>query len=238
MPNRIYVDRSVRDNRKLKRFYRRLEAETPNLMKFIQPQTIALGLLTRLWVEAAVQERLNGSLTDWEPADIADAMGWSGDPQKLLDALKDCRLVCDAATCETCNVIIPDGGHIIHDYLEHQGSLFKRLDRDRVNKQVERHRHRPIDEAPPNGQDSQETGGPQEEIVRQLFQKARARKIRNRLDTLRTWIEAYVARGMAAKIDSILSQDGCTGLNTIEIEKKFLTGKESPPSSPLEERVT
>jgi hypothetical protein len=67
----------------------------------------ATDYLIDLWLTVA-QDRPDGVLTGWDESDIALAAGWEGEPQELVKALIDCRLL-DEGEC-----------YSLHDWAEHQ----------------------------------------------------------------------------------------------------------------------
>ena len=69
-----------------------------------------MGYLIDLWIATAVS-RPGGELEGWTPQDIADEVSWSGDPDKLLVALKDAGWI----------DLRDDGLVIVHDWTVHQG---------------------------------------------------------------------------------------------------------------------
>ncbi len=75
------------------------------------PETV--GTLHYLWWWA-LDFAQDGNLSKYEPADIADAVLWDGDPDALLEALKASGFIDD-----------DDGVPRIHDWSEYTGRLFE-----------------------------------------------------------------------------------------------------------------
>ena len=71
------------------------------------------SFLVDMWGWAARYHQ-DGDLSDCEPLDIAVGCRWTGDPEKLLDALIQCRLLDQDA-----DVLL------IHDWEEHQGKIIE-----------------------------------------------------------------------------------------------------------------
>ncbi len=71
---------------------------------------------------------------------------------------------------------------------------------------------------------------PPAEVIRQLMQKAKARSIPNKPDTLRTYIEAWVARTSGAEVDRVLMLPECKGRTVIEIQDAHFKDSGKPRS--------
>ena len=93
----IRVNVLLRNHRKLRR-----------LEKSIGPG--ACGYLINLWIATAVS-RPDGVLIGWTPGDIAEEVGWQGDPSELIEAYKSAGWVDQR----------DDGVVIVHDWATHQG---------------------------------------------------------------------------------------------------------------------
>jgi hypothetical protein len=69
----------------------------------------AAGHLLDLWITIATH-RPEGSMSGWDEVDIADAAGWSGEPEELVAALVKCGFLEEQ-----------NGYYVAHDWEEHQG---------------------------------------------------------------------------------------------------------------------
>lgn len=70
----------------------------------------AVGYLVDLWIATAVS-RPDGVLAGWGPADIAEEVDWTGDPEILIGALVESGFI-DRRD---------DGVVVVHDWMVHQG---------------------------------------------------------------------------------------------------------------------
>ena len=93
----IRVNVLLRGHRKLRR-----------LEKLVGPG--ACGLLINLWIATAVS-RPDGVLVGWTSGDIAEEVGWTGDPEALVSAYKDSGWIDRRG----------DGVVVVHDWTTHQG---------------------------------------------------------------------------------------------------------------------
>ncbi len=64
----------------------------------------------------------------------------------------------------------------------------------------------------------EDLGSPSSEVIRQLMQKAKIRKIPNKPDTLRTYLEAWVARTSGAEVERVLMLPETIGRTVLEIQ--------------------
>lgn len=87
----------------------------------------AIGHLHLLWWWA-VDYAPDGALGRFDPADIADATMWEGDPAQLVTALRDAGWLDDT-----------DGGPQIHDWADYAGRLLERRRADTARKRSTRH---------------------------------------------------------------------------------------------------
>ena len=93
----IRVNVLLRGHRKLRR-----------LEKSIGPG--ACGYLINLWIATAVS-RPDGVLIGWTNGDIAEEVGWQGNPDELIEAYKSAGWIDQR----------DDGVVIVHDWATHQG---------------------------------------------------------------------------------------------------------------------
>lgn len=85
----------------------------------------AVGHLHFLWWWA-LDFAPDGILDKYDSYDIAEAMAWDGDEEKLLDALIDCGYI----------DVLEDHGWVIHDWGEYAGKLLERRAKDRARKRA------------------------------------------------------------------------------------------------------
>lgn len=98
---------------KTKRFARSLGVSLP----------AAVGHLHFFWWWA-MDYAQDGDLSKYDHADIADASGWEGDPEKLYSALLDARFI--------------DQDDTIHDWLDYAGRLVEKREKNRDRKRKSR----------------------------------------------------------------------------------------------------
>lgn len=103
----IKSDSSLRNHPKMRRFARTLD---------ICPFK-AIGHLHCLWWWV-MEYAPDGDLSKYEPADIADAAGWEGDPEQFVQALVLC------GPGESCGFV--DSDMRVHDWQEYGGALHKK----------------------------------------------------------------------------------------------------------------
>ena len=99
---------------KLKRFARRLGIS----------EAAAIGHLFLLW-GWAIDYAQDGDLSRFTHEDIADAAGWGGDPDQLIDALLFCPPQGNGFLDRA-----EDGGLILHEWEEHCGAEFAKRERE------------------------------------------------------------------------------------------------------------
>ena len=82
------------------------------------------------------------------------------------------------------------------------------------------------------GSASAPPSSPNDEVLRQLLKKAEARKIPNKPETLRRNLEAWIARWGPERVDRILSNEACTGMDVNELHDSYFrgNGREQPRS--------
>ena len=108
----IEVHQALVGHRKIKKLKRALKIKEPQ----------AIGHMTMLWLWC-IDNAPDGDLDALEPEDIAEAVEWTGDPQKFLDALIDAGFVDQGESL------------LVHDWAEYTGaSLEKRNERKEQNK--------------------------------------------------------------------------------------------------------
>jgi len=98
----------LRDHPKTRRLARMLDAEPPHV----------IGYLHCLWYWA-LDYAPDGDIEDFEPEDIADAAGWTGDPDIFVESLINCggKKLGFLAKIE--------GRLVIHDWEDNQGDAFR-----------------------------------------------------------------------------------------------------------------
>ena len=101
---------------KFKRLVRRLRSTLGAVP--VEPETIVVGLLERLW-HLAIREARDGNLAKYTREDIAELVGWTGEANTLVDALVGERWL-DADS---------SGGLKIHHWHEHKPGWLKGVDR-------------------------------------------------------------------------------------------------------------
>lgn len=95
----------------------------------------------------------------------------------------------------------------------------------------EREEGEKTDPLPPLGIDLQPSlEGTPHEVVRFLMKTAAVAKIPNNPDTLRRYIEAWVARSSGAEVERILMLPECQGRNVIEIQDAHFSDKKKGKS--------
>lgn len=104
----IESHQDLRTNPKAKRLARILDVPLPQ----------AIGHLHMLWWWA-LDHAFDGNLGRVDPYDLADAMGWEGDPDKLVDALVDCGPSDRAGFIERA----ASGHLVLHDWLEYTAPM-------------------------------------------------------------------------------------------------------------------
>ena len=101
-----------------------------------------IGHLQALWWWA-LDYAQDGDVTDFDPADIADAVEWLGEPDVLIQALLDCGTGGKHGFLERTG----EGRLVIHDWDDYTGKLIDKRKRDAERKRSER---RPLDAAAPS----------------------------------------------------------------------------------------
>lgn len=113
----------LRDHPKLKRLARLLGASPAH----------ACGHLHFLWYWV-LDYAVDGDLSDFDHGDIADAAGWTGDPELFVAALVDCGPGTSKGFLERTR-----GGKLfIHDWEDHGGSQFRKRIQDAERKRKKR----------------------------------------------------------------------------------------------------
>ena len=134
---------------KFKRLVRELRTELGQLP--IDFETIAVGVLERLW-HATIRDAKDGRIgAKYERDDIAEAVGWHGDSEVLCAVL---------VTSEWLDVD-SDGTLVVHDWLEHAPSFVKAVNSPKHN--APHKRKVPPSEPPsepPSGAPSEPPSGP------------------------------------------------------------------------------
>lgn len=102
----VQVQQHLQDHPKTKRLARRLGTSVPAV----------IGHLQLLW-GWAMDYAQDGDLSRFDAEDIADAMMYEGDAEKLLDALTTCAPGGGHGFLERTE----DGRLVIHDWMEYSG---------------------------------------------------------------------------------------------------------------------
>jgi len=133
----------LRDHPKTRRLARMLDAEPPHV----------IGYLHCLWYWA-LDYAPDGDIEDFEPEDIADAAGWTGDPDIFVESLINCggKKLGFLARVE--------GRLVIHDWEDNQGDAFRARVQAAAKKRAQRARSRghETDDVPNNGDGVPESG--------------------------------------------------------------------------------
>jgi hypothetical protein len=80
-----------------------------------------LGILTKLWLTALIEAE-DGSLSGFDPVDIATALEWDDDPDVLVSSLIDSGFLEPS-----------DDGLRVHDWLNHTGKALTIRAKNRYN---------------------------------------------------------------------------------------------------------
>lgn len=104
----IRVDSVMPQHTKVKRLARKLGDPSE------EGRTLACGILLRLWCWAARLAE-DGVVSKYEPEEVADEVGWSRDPEELMESLIESGWIDET----------PEGP-VIHDWNEWQGSILRR----------------------------------------------------------------------------------------------------------------
>lgn len=106
----IESHQELRDHPKVRRFARRLGISIP----------AAIGHLHLLWWWA-LDYAMDGDLSKYDAADIADAAQWDGDPDEFLAALMECGVGGGAGFVERTEA----GELLLHDWWDYAGKLIQ-----------------------------------------------------------------------------------------------------------------
>ena len=127
----------------------------------IDYETVAVGILERLW-HATIRDAKDGRIGDkYAPDDLAEAVGWHGDESQLVDIL----VACEWLDLES------DGTLVVHDWMEHAPSFVKACNSAKHRAPHERH-----SVSPPSGPPS----GPPSNITKRNITKPNEKKTRKR----------------------------------------------------------
>ena len=96
-------------------------------------RVLMIGHLHLFW-HWALDYAQDGDLSDYEPADIADAADWDGDPQQFFNALLNCGPGDSAGFIE----YDAENRLVIHDWWEYAGKLIARRQADAERKKQDR----------------------------------------------------------------------------------------------------
>ena len=94
----------------------------------------AAGRLFAFWCWA-LDYADNGNLSRFDASDIADAMEWEGDPQRLVEAMIDCGPGDSSGFIER-----RDGTLFVHDWNDYMGRLLSMREKNRERKVRQRNR--------------------------------------------------------------------------------------------------
>ncbi|MDP9378756.1 MAG: hypothetical protein M3Q29_01150 [Chloroflexota bacterium] len=115
----IESHQSLARHPKTRKAARQLDVSIPTVM----------GHLHLMW-HWALDYAQDGDLTAFQPADIADAAMWEGDPDRFVNALKDCGIGQSAGFLEDTE----DGQLVIHDWYDYAGKLIEKRKADAARK--------------------------------------------------------------------------------------------------------
>lgn len=109
---------------KTKRLTRALGLKVPDDI----PQVVGHLCMFWLW---CMDFAIDGSLERMTAQDIADAAGWLGDPDALVDSLREAGFIDDQ-----------DGTHYVHDWDDYIGRLLAYREKERERNKVKQQRYR------------------------------------------------------------------------------------------------
>lgn len=180
----------------------------------------AFGHVVALWCYAMSRKMYDGRLHDHDAFAIAHEAKWKKKAQDFIEALIRCRLMEKEGDLYT-----------IHHFHEQQGYHDKELEKDRQRKRRERMQGRETQADPVASTATDPLEGVEEEIMRQLMQKARKAKIPNVDATMRKYITGWKARSNAGKVEEILMDPWTMGKTVIEIQDHFFPKEEAQVKS-------
>ena len=122
----IKSNQELAQHPKVKRLARMLEITVPD----------AIGRLHLLWWWA-MDYAQDGDLSKFDALDIADAMMWDGDPQRLIESLVQC-----GSKGSGFLDMSEAGALTIHDWDEHCGHEFEKREKDAQRKRESRQRQK------------------------------------------------------------------------------------------------
>ena len=121
----IELHQSLTTHKKTRRLARRLGLGVPEGI----PQTIGHLCLFWLWCVDGTED---GSLEGLDAQDIADAAGWTGEPEAFLDAMIEAEFIEKKA----------DGRLEIHDWNDYIGKLIKSREESREKERLRKQKYR------------------------------------------------------------------------------------------------
>ena len=128
----IELHQSLTTHKKTRRLARKLGLGVPEGI----PQTIGHLCLFWLWCVDGTED---GSLADLDAQDIADAAGWTGEPEVFLEAMTEAGFIEKK-----------DGGRLeIHDWNDYIGKLIKSREESREKERLRKQKYRQQRKAEP-----------------------------------------------------------------------------------------
>ncbi len=199
----------------------------------------AVGMLIRFWGRV-IQEAETGDLTDWGPEDLTEACGWDSDQPEVVERLTK-------GMVDSKWVHKTESGYEVNGWMEHQGKLIARRKADRERKRnskpiptdsagipADDHRNStppirslPSPSLPSHAMPSQSKpeplppSAPAEDRMFRLAHQTAA--IAGRMDTLRRYVKAWLARMGEKALTKMLMDTANHGLSINEFQD--LVGK-------------
>ena len=210
---KVMIDPYLPRHRKVHRLARNLRVGVPT----------ALGYLLHGWCDTMLQAEA-GVLQGYTQGEVTLAFGYKGDSTRFVEAMTD------------AGFLEKNGDDfIIHEWPEHQGDILDKRAQWRERKRKQRERDKDVTRdghaghslpslpSPSLPIQSLKEGDvtPQDEVIRQLLQKARMRKIPNKDETIRRNIEAWGAKVGFEKVDEVLSNSEIDGCDVFEINDTY-----------------
>lgn len=187
-------------------YYARVEPQAPEAPKFekladlLEINTMwAFGMSTAIWCLCWKNRWTNGRLSDLSARALAKRLSWTGDPEKLVKAMMDARVLDQDE----------DGTFIAHGFEERQkGGIGIYL----RNKARPKRGETTAAAAPSQGAAGDDT------VVRVLMQRMRECHVTGGAQQKREHAEAWKARGLADKAEQLIMGEG-KGLDIFSIAK-------------------
>jgi len=217
---KVSVDQSLSRNIKFITFCDMIKEKLPEQAK-PYAGLIAKGIVVNIWSET-LEQAPDGFLKGWSPKHIAMFSQWIGEEQDLMNAL----LNCGSTEYEQSGrgfIEKSDKGFIVHDFGPWQNhpvekrEKFREDNRRRAERQVEQRRIAYMNN--PGNSPGIET--PHDQVVSRMILLAGRNKIQNRGETLRNYLEGWIAQGHAQKLEGILMDQKNAGYNVIQLQRKY-----------------